>query len=330
MSLITETILSYWQGGRSPRKTPSGWLSANAVCCHDTRSRGGVILGEGGGIAYSCFNCGFKASWQPGKHINENMKRFMSLINIDDTLISKMSLEALRIDEEGGGTLLKQIIPTFHQVSLPLDAQPITTLLDRVPDKLIPVLEYISKRGLYLEDYPFYWSPMIGFSNRLIIPFFKNHRLVGYTARTIKEGVEPRYISEQQPGYVFNLDRQHYERKFVIVCEGPFDAISIDACAILGAEIKDSQKWLLQQLAKEVILVPDHDHKGPKTVEQAIEYGWSVSMPDWPPDTKDVNDAVRKIGRLATLWLILNAKQSNPLKIRLRAKHWFRDVPEEE
>jgi DNA primase len=127
---------------------------------------------------------------------------------------------------------------------------------------------------------------------------------------------------------VFNLDAQHDNRKFVICCEGPFDAISINGCALLGAEIKDSQNWLLKQLGKELVLVPDRDHEGPRTVEQAIEYGWSVSMPDWPEGIKDVNDAVIKLGKLAALWAILNARESNALKIRLRAKTWFKDSNE--
>ena len=148
---------------------------------------------------------------------------------------------------------------------------------------------------------------------------------MGYTARAIGD-VKPKYISEQQPGYVFNLDRQTNNRNFVIVCEGPFDAISIDGCALLGAEIKDSQNWLLKQLGKEIVLVPDRDHEGPGTVEQALEFGWSVSMPDWPVGIKDVNDAVVKLGRLAALYLIVSAKESNSLKIQLKAKKWFKEI----
>jgi DNA primase len=186
------------------------------------------------------------------------------------------------------------------------------------------VLEYIAKRKMYLDYYDFYWTPKIGFSNRLIVPFYKDGVCVGYTARAINDA-KPKYISEQQPGYVFNLDRQDNNREFVIVCEGPFDAISIDGCALLGAEIKDSQNWLLKQLNKEIVLVPDKDHEGPRTVEQAIEFGWSVSMPDWPAGVKDVNDAMIKLGRLATLYLITQAKESNSLKIQLKAKKWFKE-----
>jgi hypothetical protein len=321
MSLISDTLLAHLPPKR--KQTPSGWISFNAPCCDDKRQRGGFIINGGDAVSYHCFNCQFKASWQPGRPVSQKMNKLMRLLNISDTAINQLRLEALRLNDHTP-TSVQSIIPKFEPRALPPESEPITSLLDHIPDKLVPVLEYLHSRNLYLEDYPFYWTPKIGFSNRVIIPFLKDNVIVGYTARTIGD-VKPKYISEQQPGYVFNLDRQHNNREFVICCEGPIDAISIDACALMGAEIKDSQNWLLKQLGKEIILVPDRDHEGPKTVEQALEYGWSVSMPDWPKGIKDVNDAVCKLGRLATLWLIISAKESNNLKIQLRAKQWFKE-----
>jgi hypothetical protein len=251
------------------------------------------------------------------------MNKFMRFLNMSDDVISQLRLEALKLNETSN-IVVQSIVPKFDERALPIDSELITSYLDNPPDKLIPILEYLVGRNLYLEDYPFYWTPKIGFSNRVIIPFYKDGACVGYTARAVNDA-KPKYISEQQPGYVFNLDRQDNNREFVIVCEGPFDAISIDGCALLGAEIKDSQNWLLKQLGKEIILVPDRDHEGPKTVEQALEFGWSVSMPEWPDGIKDVNDAVVKLGRLATLYLIISAKESNNLKIQLKAKKWFKE-----
>ena len=323
MSLIADTLLTHLPGKR--KQTPSGWISFNAPCCDDKRQRGGFIVNGGDAVSFHCFNCGFKCSWQPGRTLSQKMRQFMRKLNMPDDMINKLGLEAMRLNESDN-TEVKSIVPKFDVRALPLDSEPITSFLNSIPEKLIPVLEYIASRNLYLEDYNFYWTPKIGFSNRLIIPFYKDGICVGYTARAINSDANPRYLSEQQPGYVFNLDRQHDNRAFTIVCEGPFDAISIDGCAILGAEIKDSQNWLLKQLGKELVLVPDKDHEGPRTVEQAIEYGWSVSMPAWPNGVKDVNDAVCKLGRLATLWLIVSAKESNALKIRLRAKQWFKDI----
>jgi hypothetical protein len=320
MGLIADTLQTYLPSKR--KHTPSGWISFNAPCCDDKRQRGGFIVNAGDAVSYHCFNCGFKCSWQPGRHISQKMNQFMRNLNIPDDIISQLRLEALRLDDNNT-TEIRSIIPKFDIRALPIDSEPMDALLNNPPEKLVPVLEYMVDRKIYPEDYSFYWTPKVGFSNRLIIPFLYKGAVVGWTARAINDA-KPKYLSEQQPGYVFNLDQQSDDREFVIVSEGPFDALSIDGCALLGAEIKDSQNWLLKQLNKELILVPDKDHEGPRTVEQAIEYGWSVSMPTWPEGIKDINDAVMKIGKLATLWLIVTAKESNALKIRLRAKQWFK------
>jgi hypothetical protein len=324
MSIITDTINSYLPAKR--KQTPSGWISFNAVCCDDKRQRGGLIFNAGDAVSYHCFNCGFKASWQPGRLISQKMNKFMRDLGMGDDTIGQLRLEALKLNEDSNAEV-RSIVPTFDHRELPPDTRPINDWLDDIPEKLIPVLEYIAERKLYLDYYIFHWTPKVGFSNRLIIPFYKDGVCVGYTARAINDA-KPKYLSEQQPGYVFNLDAQHDNRQFVIVCEGPFDAISIDGCALLGAEIKDSQNWLLKQLNKEVVLVPDKDKAGLLTLEQALDYGWSVSMPDWPDDVKDVNDAIVKLGRLATLYKIAQAKEANPLKIQLKAKKWFKETHE--
>ena len=327
MSLIADTLLAHLPAKK--KHTPSGWISFNAPCCQDKRQRGGFIVNGGDAVSYHCFNCGFKASWQPGRTISQKMKKLMRWLNMSDDTISQLSLEALRLNETSNAEI-RSIVPTFDKRALPPDSKTLEAWENwgacggDIPKGAVDVAYYLMDRKLTFNEYPFYYSSKIGFGNRVIIPFIHDGKIVGYTARAINDA-KPKYISEQQPGYVFNLDRQHNDREFVIVCEGPFDAISIDGCAILGAEIKDSQNWLLKQLGKEIILVPDRDHEGPRTVEQAIEYGWSVSMPDWPTGVKDVNDAVVKLGRLATLWLIIQAKESSSLKIQLRAKKWFKD-----
>lgn len=323
MSMIPDTLLLYLPTKK--KLTPSGWYSFNAVCCHDTRNRGGYIVNEGDAVTYHCFHCGFKASWQPGRQLSKNMKQLMYYLNIPDNIINKLSFESIKLLNEQSEQLKINIIPTFNNKALPINAQPIINFIDNVPDTLIPVLNYIQSRGLFLEDYNFHWTPNQGFNTKLIIPFYYQNKIVGYTAReVIDTNSKYRYISEQQPGYVFNLDKQSDNRKFVIVCEGPLDAISIDGTAILGSDIKEQQNFLLKKLQKEIILVPDKDNAGRKVIKQALEYGWSVSMPDFPDGVKDINDSIIKIGRLATLYLIIQAKQSNHLKIQLREKQWFK------
>ncbi len=330
MGLISDTLLAHLPAKR--KTTPSGWISFNAPCCDDKRQRGGFIINGGDAVSYHCFNCGFKASWQPGRHISQKMSKLMRDLNIPDDIINQLRLEALK-QNESQASEVRSIVPKFEERALPMDAKSLdewSTWIElqgweNTEQELINAFCYLRNiRHIDPYSYPFYWTNKVGFKNRIIIPFYKDGKIVGWTARATNDA-KPKFISEQQPGYVFNLDKQTYDKKFVIVCEGPFDAISIDACALLGAEIKDSQNWLLKQLGKEIILVPDRDHEGPRTVEQALEYGWSVSMPDWPEGVKDVNDAVVKLGKLATLYLILQAKESSSLKIQLRAKRWFKE-----
>jgi len=325
MSLIIDTVQSYLPAKR--KVTPSGWVSFNAVCCHhngtsaDNRQRGGIMVNEG--VSYHCFNCGFKASWQPGRKVSVKLKKLMQWLGVADDAITKCSLEAMRIEEDSSYKGEKGLIPTFIDKALPIGAKPLTEWIKYPSEELVPVLEYLASRNLYVDDYPWHWTDEDGFNNRLIIPFYHEHRLVGYTARKITSG-KPKYISEQQPGYVFNLDRQHYERKYVIVTEGPIDAICVDGVAVMSAEIGASQHALISQLQREVIVLADRDDSGYKMVEQALEYGWSVAFPDWADGIKDANDAVIRYGKLYTLYSIISSKESNNLKIQLRARNWFK------
>jgi hypothetical protein len=330
MSKVAEVVTQFLPPKR--KHTPSGWTSFNAPCCHhngqgaDTRQRGGLIANPDGGVSYHCFNCGFKASWQPGRNVSKGLRRLLVWLGVSDDTINKL---AIAVMQENEGIAVKQKlvdIPVFHTVPLPEDAVNIAEYLaasDSASKHLTEVIAYMQGRSLYLEDYKFYWSPSLGYRDRLIVPFYQDAATVGWTARTVQPNKNPKYLSEQQPGYVFNLDAQGYDKAFCILTEGPIDAIHIGGIALLGSEIKDQQALLINRLNKDVIVLPDRDHAGSKLVEQAIDHGWGVSMPEWKPGIKDVNDAVLAYGKLYTLYSIVTAAETSPLKIRLRAKKWF-------
>jgi DNA primase len=153
----------------------------------------------------------------------------------------------------------------------------------------------------------------------VVIPFTHNNQVVGHTTRFLDDRT-PRYIQDIQPGYVFGTDLQKSNWQTAIVVEGVFDALSINGLAVLHAEINDAQVRLIRSLGREIIVVPDQDSAGMKLVDRAIELGWAVSMPDWPADVKDVNDAVIRWGKLATLLTIMQAKETSKIKIELRKK----------
>jgi hypothetical protein len=321
MSII-EAIYSYLPAKR--KHTPSGWTKFNAVCCPhnnstaDTRQRGGMIKSPDG-VSYHCFNCGFKASYQQGRHLTRKMKQLLAWLGVPDDAVTKLALEALKIESNQAASEMVAL-PVLDTKSLPTDSIRLTVDID-IDEWMIPAIEYIYSRGLTLNDYNFYVSEK-EIQDRLIIPFYFEDRVVGYTARKLGEG-KPKYLSEQTPGYVFNLDQQAQDSKYVIVVEGPIDAISIGGVAILGADIMDKQSMLINRLGKQVIVLPDRDTDGSRTVNRAVELGWGVSMPEWDLDIKDANDAVRRYGRLYTIWSIIHSHEVNELKIQLRMKKWF-------
>jgi hypothetical protein len=228
----------------------------------------------------------------------------------------------MRINEGVQVAERKIEIPTFETVPLPPDAVRIEDITEFTKFS-IAVVEYMAARNLHLDDTDYYWSPSLAYRDRLIIPFYFEKRIVGWTARTITADKKPKYLNDQQAGFVYGLDNQTYDKEFAILVEGPMDAIQIDGCALGGSEINDTQALLIDRLAKEIVVVPDRDHAGKKLVEDAISRGWGVSLPEWPQDINDVGDAVDKYGRLYALYSIASAAETSPLKIRLRAKKWF-------
>lgn len=324
MSIIIETVQQYLPAKR--KQTTGGWISFNCVACTheghraDTRGRAGVII-SADGISYSCFNCSFKASWKVGRRLTKKFKTLLTLLNVPSDKIKKCALDALRyVDDD---TIQSYSISTFfNDKDLPPNSSKIKDFINDPPVHMLPVLEYIYDRGLDIDDYEWYFSNNLLYKNRLIIPFFYYNRIVGYTARIIKED-GPKYITSNQNGYVFNIDKQTDSRKFVILCEGPLDAICIDGIAVLGNKVNQSQRTLIDQLNKEVIVVPDKHESGYNLVEQALEFGWNVSFPSWDDNINDINDSVIRYGKLYTLWDILQNKKHTPLSIKRFARDWF-------
>ena len=318
------------------KQTPSGWISFDAPCCihngegADKRKRGGMMFNGDGTISYHCFNCGYTTSYVPGRNISYKMRKLLGWLGMPDSEITRISLEALKLKENSNDEHVI-ITPTFETKKLASGASLIADRLRRddvkpedLESEFIGAVEYILGRGLMVDDYDFMWTPEGSYKSRLIIPFYYQGDIVGYTARKIGDG-SPKYITDSQPGYVFNLDRQNYYRRYCFVVEGPIDAISIDGVAVLRNDISDQQAMLINSLQRQVVVVPDRDKAGQDLVESALHYGWCVSFPPWDKDIKDVNDAVRKYGRIYTLKQIINSIETNKLKIEVVAKTYFND-----
>ena len=305
------------------KTSPSGWISFNAPCCHhrghsrDTRKRAGVMFSEG--VVYNCFNCKYTASWQPGRTLTEKFKNLCRWLGASDDQIKEMVFEALKtesLDYEPEHFVEKV---KFIKKDLPEGALPLINWLDVELDpeqeqQLAEVVEYIVGRGHDPISGQFYWSPLPGYADRVIVPFLYEGEIVGNTARKVKEG-RPKYLSDQHPFFVFNVDAQDPLNKYVFVCEGPFDALAVGGVALLTNEISQQQAHIINSLGKEVIVIPDQDKAGLTLINQAIDYDWAVAFPTWNNDVKDAADAVQKYGKLFVIVDAIKTAQQGEIKI---------------
>ena len=313
-------ILSIVPGRK--KNTSSGWISFNAICCShfghkpDRRSRGGIRC-EGPNWTYHCFNCGFKCNFTLGRQISYKARQLLSWCGIDDIEIQRWNLESLQNKDLLDFTKPKKKVKIkFKDHKLPEGE-----LLDKNNIKHKVFVDYVQDRGISIDEYPFLITPYDTgrMANRVIIPYTYNNKIVGHTSRFLDDRT-PKYLNEQQQGYVFNIDMQKPEWTVCIVTEGIFDALSIDGVALMHDDISNEQAQLLSTLNRNIIVVPDRDTTGLKLCDRALELGYQVSLPNWDVGIKDVNDAVVKYGKLPTLLSILNSATNSKIKIELQRK----------
>jgi hypothetical protein len=320
-------ILSYIPQKR--KQTSSGWVSFNAPCCvhtgesADRRSRGGVKQQEDD-WSYHCFNCGFTASFVPGRPVSFKARKLLGWLGVDSTDIERLNLESLKrkslLDLTAERNTIKQTQIDFDEKEVPEGVERIDT-----NNKLhFHYVDYLKQRGMVF-GYPFLVDKKRGPRDRIVVPYTYKNRIVGHTSRYL-DSRTPKFINSQQPGYVFGYDLQKSDWTTAIVVEGIFDALSISGLACMHETISKDQAQLLKQLQRRIIVVPDQDRAGLSIIDAAVEHKFEVSIPEWPEDVKDVNDAVVRFGVAQTLQQIHQSAERSKIKIEMAKKRLMRTV----
>lgn len=309
------------------KQTPSGWISFNCPCCNEKRSRGGIKTNDQG-WSYHCFNCGYTASFVLGRTLGYKATTLLERFGVPEQEINALNLESLRhrsihgiLDDRARVTNTVSDIK-FEELD---DFPPASELI--TPD--LPLYWNYLRDRCVPQDFPAMTTIRTDGVNwvrpHVTIPFTYDGKIVGWCARFL-DNKAPKYINHTQPGYVFGTELQNDSWQYVIVVEGIFDALCIDGLSVMHNTVSDAQARLIRNLGKEIVVVPDQDQAGLELIDRALELGWSVSIPDWPANIKDVNDAVVKFGKLATLLTIMQAKETSRIKIELRKKHLVKRI----
>lgn len=188
---------------------------------------------------------------------------------------------------------------------------------------------YLWRRGfedplVTATDYQLRGSITGEFTNRLIFPILYEGVLVGWTARAISDSLV-RYKAYPAGGnsigrrYLYNYDNAAEGGGVLVVCEGPFDTLKIDAyakeygirsVALMGLSLTDPKVKLIDTLShkfnKTIILLDNGAEWASMEAKDRLCCANNVSVGDFPLDlkAKDAGDLDR-VGILRLLQSVI-------------------------
>lgn len=313
------------------KQKANGEISFNGPCCYhvekpDTKHRGGLKFTENG-FVYNCFNCKFSCGFTVGYHLSKKCVQFFK----DCGATNEQMIKLYRMVDEfatNNNQQTKEVIKPRIIREIPSEYKSIKESLYNGEKSitLTRVYNYITQRNERLLS----WTDLMWAEGRdnFLIPCYEFGKVVGYSLRSLNDKSESKYIHYIPSGYLFNFDNLTKNRKYNIIVEGQTDALSIDGIALLSNVFTPEKlKRLLEYKGdSEIILVPDRDKAGMKMVEQLLNENlpFSVAFPNWSKDIKDCEEAVKKYGRLYTIFSIINSKESDKNKIKIKAGSWVK------
>lgn len=322
MNAITlEQIIKQYVQLQPPN--PNGWQTVRCHVCNDHTRKGlrGAFLFDNDVVVYKCWNCACKAVYNPYEHeyIPKKMITVLDAFGIptDEWQQVILSSSAYQTGSRHSETKTKQhtnIEP--KEIKMPhffyflKDA----TLTDDVANTARKYL--IDERGIDPKDYPFMLATkaenpkLHKWLGRVIMPIFKNDKLIYYIGRTVC-GATKKYEMPATPKgkILYGFDKLfEYTDAPLLIVEGWFDAFAIDGVATLGNVITPYQAQWLNRSRREKIYIPDKFGNGKQAAEQALDYGWNISTPDIGLNCKDMDDAVKKYGKLYVMKSIIENK----------------------
>lgn len=317
------------------KQRSNGWIYFNCPMCKfsendDTKHRGNILFTEDGFI-YQCFNCKYKTGFHLGLSLSKKVSELLKEMGASDNQIYTLKKMIKEYNEKNGdssSTENKVVYRPRNIRKIPEMYESINESVKKGVDSptLTKVLNYITLRNPRLLE----WADLMWAEgqNYFLIPCYEFGEVVGYTLRSLNDYSKTKYIHYTPEGYVHNFDSLFKQRKYNILCEGDLDALAVDGIGLLSSEITPERlkRILSYNNGQELIVCPDRDKAGAKLVKQILDENLplSVSFPCWSRGIKDAEEAVRKYGRLYTVYNIIEMKQKDKQKIKFEALKWFK------
>ena len=303
------------------RLTGAGFYEQRCAVCNDHSPRAGWKI-EPDQVFFHCYNCGFIASYEEGTgKFNRWMKELCRANGISDDELQ--AIAATLFFNKAEKTDKEITLEALHRVNLntPEIAFPDRTLQlgsaghDGIQE---PLITYLLSRGM--DPLKFYFSLDPAHLRRVIIPFWRNGKLIYWQSRAIDKAAKPRYknCSASKDAILYGYDNLfEYSDAPLFVTEGAFDAETVNGICILGSSLNAAKIEILHKTRRRIIFVMDLDSNGGALRDEVLKQGWEITWVD--NRAADINDSLQKFGKLYTIYsLIKNATtKSKPLAAQI-------------
>ena len=290
--------------------SPTGFYNLRCPVCNDHSERGGFKF-DGDTTGYSCWNCNSKFKYEEGTgKLSKNAKDILEAFGISREDLRELTSSIFLKQTEDKDISLESVTKVkLHtpEVAFPDRCKPL--LSDGHEGLQEPILEYLLNRKIDPLVHTFYFSLDPKMLRRVIIPYWRDNKLIYWQARTIDKDVKPRYRNCEvaKDAVIYGYDQLHsYEVAPLFVTEGVFDAIMVDGISILGSSLNQAKLEILKRTKRRLIFVIDRDQTGGELGKTVLANGWELTFVDIR--AADINDSVVKFGLPYTAYsLIKNA-----------------------
>lgn len=290
-----------------------GWRALRCMACNDHSPRGAFKF-ENDSVLYNCFNCASKMVYQEGSgKLTKKAKEILESFGITRDEMRKLTSSMfLEKQEETSPTLEELTKPKIFtpEVAWPENCLPLVTT-EGYDELQNPLLEYLLGRNIDPVRTQFYFSTSKKLIGRVIIPYFRNGKLIYWQARHIDSSIKPRYLNcaVAKDAVMYGYDRLHaFDETPLFVTEGVFNAILVNGIAIMSSDLNAAKIEVLKKTRRRLIFIRDRDANGDKLSQQVLENGWEVTTTD--SRVGDVNDSINRFGAAYTAYsLIKNAQK---------------------
>jgi len=286
--------------------SPTGFYNLRCPVCNDHSERGGFKF-DGDFTGYSCWNCQSKFKYEEGTgKLSKSAKDILEAFGITREVLRELTSSIfLKPPEESEISLEAVTKVKLHTPEIAFPDRTRALLSDGHEELQEPLLEYLLARKIDPLQQTFYFSLDPKMLRRVIIPYWRDGKLIYWQARTI-DPIKPRYKnpSTAKDAIIYGYDQLHsYEAAPLFVTEGVFDAIMVDGICILGSSLNVAKLEILKRTKRRLIFVIDRDQTGGELGKSVLANGWEITFVDLRAN--DINDSVVKFGMPFTAYSLL-------------------------